>query len=127
MPLLARKISTGFPCKKTTINQPTMNTPTPNPTVRAKFGCFSKEESLFGYGTDRKIITKVTLSAVSGTNGENKLFATASPCGTLELGCLNKAAADAFELGREYYLDFTPADAVPAVPAAPAQSTAAKS
>ena len=30
--------------------------------------------------------------------------------GKIELGTINKAAADAFELGKEYYIDFTRAE-----------------
>lgn len=41
------------------------------------------------------------------------LFWNASPSGSLELGCINLVAADRFELGKEYYLDFTPAPTDP--------------
>jgi hypothetical protein len=33
-----------------------------------------------------------------------------SPSGEIKLGTINPAAWEAFELGREYYIDFTPAD-----------------
>jgi hypothetical protein len=42
---------------------------------------------------------------------ENSKFWQYSPSGRLELGCINLAAADSFELGKEYYIDFTPATA----------------
>lgn len=38
---------------------------------------------------------------------ENTKFWTASPSGQLMLGTVNEAAAAYFELGKEYYLDFT--------------------
>jgi hypothetical protein len=41
---------------------------------------------------------------------ENTKFWQASPSGKLELGCINLQAAERFELGREYYIDFTPAN-----------------
>jgi hypothetical protein len=40
---------------------------------------------------------------------ENSKFWQATPSGKIELGCANLAAAEAFELGTEYYVDFTPA------------------
>lgn len=54
----------------------------------------------------------VKLSPVYGNgdpNHENTKFWNASPSGSLELGCINLAAAEQFELDKEYYLDFTPA------------------
>ncbi len=42
-------------------------------------------------------------------NHENTKFWQASPSGQIQIGCANLAAAEAFELGREYYVDFTPA------------------
>lgn len=40
---------------------------------------------------------------------ENSKFWAASPGGKLELNCVNPAAVAELELGKEYYLDFTPA------------------
>lgn len=59
-------------------------------------------------------LRSVKMSPVCGNGDpehENTKFWQASPSGSLVLGCANLAAADAFELGKEYYLDFTPADA----------------
>lgn len=42
-------------------------------------------------------------------NHENTKFWQASPSGQFTLGTVNKAAVDSLELGREYYLDITPA------------------
>lgn len=53
----------------------------------------------------------VKMSPVSGGSEENKTFWDASPSGSLQLGVINQAAWRHFELDREYYLDFTPADA----------------
>jgi hypothetical protein len=42
-------------------------------------------------------------------NHENSKFWDASPSGGLTLGTINPAAWEQFELGKEYYLDFTKA------------------
>lgn len=42
-------------------------------------------------------------------NHENTKFWASSPNGSLMLGTVNKDAVDQFELGKEYYVDFTPA------------------
>jgi hypothetical protein len=41
---------------------------------------------------------------------ENTKFWNASPSGVIELGTINPEAWRAFELGGEYYIDFTRAD-----------------
>lgn len=46
---------------------------------------------------------------VSGGSEENQRFWDASPSGELKLGTINPEAWQAFELGGEYYVDFTPA------------------
>lgn len=42
-------------------------------------------------------------------NDENSKFWDATPVGKLELGMINPEAHKQFELGKEYYVDFTPA------------------
>lgn len=57
-------------------------------------------------------VRSVVLSPVYGNgdpNHENTKFWQATPSGRIEIGCANLAAAEAFELGREYYVDFSPA------------------
>ena len=41
---------------------------------------------------------------------ENKSFWDASPSGSVQLGVVNPEAWKHFEIGKEYYLDFTPAE-----------------
>lgn len=41
---------------------------------------------------------------------ENKEFWDYTPSGSIQLGTVNPAAWQMFELGGEYYVDFTPAD-----------------
>lgn len=40
-------------------------------------------------------------------NHENTKFWKASPSGEIKLGTVNSAAWSAFEMGKEYYIDFT--------------------
>jgi hypothetical protein len=68
-------------------------------------------------------IRSVVLTPVCATadpEHENSKFWQASPSGRIELGCANLDAAGAFELGKEYYVDFTPADPPPTDDQAPA-------
>jgi hypothetical protein len=72
-------------------------------TVRAKL--FVQSVTRNAYQPDAAVIT---LAAV--TRGQdNKAWAAATPTANLNMTILNAAAADLFELGEEYYLDFTPA------------------
>lgn len=76
--------------------------------VRAKFKVTSivRRE---GWG-EFKEIQDIKLAPVCGGSAENKAFYAASPSGEINLGCANAAAAVQFELGKEYYVDFTPAN-----------------
>lgn len=86
--------------------------------VRAKFRCDSILLTT-GYHFDKDAKTNVpvpvrniSMSPVYGNGDpehENTKFWAASPSGKLELGIINAAAADLFEVGAEYYVDFTPA------------------
>lgn len=54
----------------------------------------------------------LVLSPVYGNgdpNHENTKFWNASPSGEIKLGTVNPEAWSQFELGKEYYVDFTPA------------------
>lgn len=46
----------------------------------------------------------------SDPNHENSKFWEASPSGEIRLGTINPVAWEAFELGAEYYIDFTKAE-----------------
>ncbi len=54
-------------------------------------------------------LTSIGMSPVYSPDptSENHKFWTSSPSGSLTLGCVNEEAAVKFELGKEYYLDFT--------------------
>ena len=75
-------------------------------TVRAKFKVTEIKRHHYG---DKEMQTICMSPVYSGDEGsENRKFWDATPDGSLELGCINLAAARRFDLGAEYYLDFTP-------------------
>ena len=71
-------------------------------TVRAKFHCASKIELV--YPKEAPICSYVFYLVTAG-NEENKALFEAIPTGKLELASANDHL---FEIGKEYYLDFTP-------------------
>ena len=72
-------------------------------TVRAKFVCTTVSKSLHWDGTKRPLFT-ANLNAVTSGSDENKSFFAATPSGTIQLGSF---LPEAFEIGKEYYVDFT--------------------
>jgi len=70
-------------------------------TVRAKFHCASKIELVYPKGAP---VCSYVFYLVASGNAENKAVFEASPAGTLELASAND---NLFEIGKEYYLDFT--------------------
>lgn len=87
--------------------------------VIAKFRCdeirqimssvpFTKPDGKTGWKSGE--VRTVVLSPVCGNgdpNHENTKFWQASPSGKIEIGCANLPAAEAFELGEEYYVTFS--------------------
>lgn len=65
--------------------------------VRAKFHCNHKDEN------------GIYLSPVYSGSEENAQFFAATPGGQIILHIVNPVAAEQFEVGKEYYVDFTPA------------------
>jgi len=80
--------------------------------VRAKFYVSRFEQVLWGYAPTQKPMTTVVLMPVHSSEGnpENKKFWDATPAGECKLGTVNLEAAEYFELGAEYYIDFTKAE-----------------
>lgn len=74
--------------------------------VRAKFIVQSKTEN---NGTPDNGFMIELIPVVSGSE-ENKTFYQYTPCGKITLGVINPAAAQQFEVGKEYYIDFTKAE-----------------
>lgn len=82
--------------------------------VRAKFRCTSKTSrtSAGSYGEPKPVDTEeVTLNAVSGE--ENKEWSKWTPSGELRMQITNPAALAQFEVGKDYFLDFSPAEETP--------------
>ena len=92
--------------------------------VRAKFSVDSFEvhqqskqkDKSKGWGPENMEIVEVKTIKMSPVyanddpNHENSKFWDATPSGKLELGTINPEAHKQFELGKEYYVDFTPAE-----------------
>lgn len=68
--------------------------------VRAKMQCQSKDGN------------QVTLYAV--VDDENKTWAQYTPCGSVQMTIDNPTALERFEVGKHYFVDFTPAPAAEA-------------
>ncbi len=91
--------------------------------VRAKFKLIRTENSIYdkvtkrpdgGYDREPMEMRTLIFSPVYGNGDpdhENTKFWEASPSGEIKLGTVNQAAWEQFELGAEYYIDFTRADA----------------
>lgn len=77
---------------------------TNHPTVRAKFCVTSKTEHEGSTPTHA-----ISLVPVTSGSEENKQFWKYTPTGKIEMQTLNAEAAEAFEVGKEYYVTFTPA------------------
>lgn len=79
--------------------------------VRAKFKCV--ENRTIGESA------AIRLVPVSSGSEENEEFFKWTPGGEIYLSVVNPAAAEQFEVGKEYFVDFTPAPADTCVPAVP--------
>jgi hypothetical protein len=66
--------------------------------VRAKFHCNFKDANV------------IHLGVVYGGSSENEKFFKYTPGGQITLNVLNEDAAAQFVQGKEYYVDFTPAE-----------------
>lgn len=71
--------------------------------VRAKFKVVDKHDGENG--------SQIRMEAVTSGSAENDSFFKWTPSGQLSMGTINAEAAKQFEVGKEYYLDFTPASA----------------
>lgn len=83
-------------------------------TVRAKFKVDAKEYTFNGVEEQVNIKMTPVYPKASGdkteNEHENRTFWKYTPGGELRMSTINKTAADYFELGKEYYLDFTKAE-----------------
>lgn len=80
--------------------------------VRAKFKVGSYSTSIQGQGENEREVRTVHLNPVydADKTSENGKFYAYTPGGHIELGTINPEAWNQFELGKEYYVDFTPAE-----------------
>jgi hypothetical protein len=77
--------------------------------VRAKFKVDAKRE--FMSGSEKIVSIEMSPVYKSGDpNSENSQFFKWTPTGKIEIGCARAEVADKFELGKEYYIDFTPVE-----------------
>jgi hypothetical protein len=79
------------------------------PATRAKFKLNSIECMKYGPDQEQRSF-KFSPVYSNVDNSENKKFWEASPNGSLVLGVVNPEVWPLFELGEEYYLDFTKAE-----------------
>lgn len=79
------------------------------PTVRAKFICNAK---IPGYGNQTSVHFNAVYANQDGSRAEeNKAFSDATPSGSIALSIANdKPALEAFEIGKAYYIDFSPVE-----------------
>jgi hypothetical protein len=75
--------------------------------IRTKFQVTEKTETAYGYH-------RITLTPVCSGSQENKDFWSATPGGKIEFNAVNQKAIDAFQVGKEYYVDFTLAEVLKA-------------
>jgi hypothetical protein len=69
--------------------------------VRCKMVCNTKQQ----FGENSNLV----FSPVYSGSDENKSFFAATPGGSFQFYTVNKASADQFEMGKEYYFDITAA------------------
>lgn len=74
--------------------------------VRAKFRC----NSITDFGGSSKTIAFMAIYAPDA-NGEDAGFTKATPWGEIKMSVDNPAAAVQFEIGKDYYVDFSSASA----------------
>lgn len=74
--------------------------------VRAKFLCNSVEKTKAWQGVKVPFLFNAKFLPVCSGSEENKKFFESTPSGKIEIN----SVGDFFEPGKEYYIDFTPAD-----------------
>ena len=55
-------------------------------------------------------VQRIKLSPVTSGSPENEAFYSCTPGGSIELSTVVASAAAEFDIGKEFYVDFTPAD-----------------
>jgi hypothetical protein len=70
--------------------------------TRAKFQCVEKAKNRY--------YEKVSLEPVVSGSAENDEFYKTTPSGVIHIQTCNPDAANFFEVGKSYFVDFTPAE-----------------
>jgi hypothetical protein len=86
--------------------------------VRAKMRCVRKASitTTQGYGPPKPVdVEEVEFVPVSGP--ENAEWSRWTPSGSVKMQITNPAVVGAFEVGKDYFVDFTPSPPVEAPPA----------
>lgn len=78
-------------------------------TVRAKMKCYAVEHLKDGK-PDTTLADIRLMPVYDDGNPENKTWSKYTPSGEVRLFVTNPAAINAFEPGKSYYVDFTPAE-----------------
>lgn len=76
--------------------------------IRAKFKVVSVTRSA-GWNGIKEVHT-IRLQPVTSGSTENAQFYAATPGGSIELCVVNEATGNQFEIGGDYYIDFSRAD-----------------
>ena len=77
--------------------------------VRAKFRCTEKKQTPhWDPKNNQPSVDSVSFSPAYGES--NKEWSAATPSGAIQLTITNPEAINRFELGKHYFVDFTPAD-----------------
>jgi hypothetical protein len=77
-------------------------------TIRAKFKVQSVTRSA-GWDTKNPTVYTVRLNPVTSNTPENASFYASTPTGSVELGLVSADVGGQFEIGQEFFVDFTPA------------------
>lgn len=77
-------------------------------TVRAKLNLFSITTNDYGHGHQPKTLN--FQAQYDSSIPEDQRFQLATPTGNITLQIDNPAALEQFEAGKNYYVDFTPAN-----------------
>ena len=77
--------------------------------VRAKFWITGIEHHVRHQATE--VNATVKMAAVYANDEINKSWSKYTPSGTIQMQITNPGALEQFEVGKEYYIDFTPVDA----------------
>jgi hypothetical protein len=82
-------------------------------TVRAKFQCLEIKHHHVPHdpaAQSQSVNVEVRLVPVYGDGSDNASWSKWTPCGELKMTITNPPAAEAFDIGKSYYLDFIPVE-----------------